>query len=58
MGFVAYPLWGFPDIIDFSRYIPFKPILFSLTMVLDYLLESIPFLNRMSWAIGIRAVKI
>ena len=58
MGFIAYPLWGFPDIIDFFRYIPFKPILFPLTMALDYLLESIPWLNRMSWAVGIKAVKV
>ena len=58
MGFLAYPLWGFPDIIDFSRYIPFKPILFPLTMAIDYLLESIPFLNRMSWSVGIKATKL
>lgn len=58
MGFIAYPLWGFPDICDFSRFIPFKPILFPLTMALDYLLESIPWLNRMSWSVGIKAVKV
>lgn len=58
MGFLAYPLWGFRDIIDFQKYVPFKPILFPLTMALDYLLESIPWLNRMSWAVGIRATKV
>lgn len=58
MGFFAYPLFGFPDIANISKYIPFKPILFPLSLAVDYLLESTPFVNKLSWAVGIRATKI
>lgn len=53
-GFVAYPLYGFPDIIDFGKFIPF---LFEPAMLLDEALSRVPFLNRLSFAVRIHGSK-
>ena len=57
MGFFAYLAWGFPDIIDFARWTPFKPLVYQVTLFLDYLIESTPILRGICFAIGIKAVK-
>ena len=53
-GFIGYPLYGFPDICDFSRFFPclFKPVL-----VLDSLISEVPFISRMGFAVMIKAIK-
>ena len=53
-GYVGYPLYGFPDILDFSRFIPF---LFKPAMVLDSFLSKIPLINRMGFAVMCRGWK-
>lgn len=53
-GFVGYPLYGFPDILDFSRYLHF---LFEPCMVLDKLLSKIPVINQLAFAVMVRATK-
>lgn len=53
-GFIGYPLYGFPDILDFSGYLPsfFKPVMF-----LDECLSSIPFVRRLGFAVMIKGRK-
>lgn len=53
-GFVGYPIFGFPDIYDFSRFFHlfFEPIMF-----LDEMCSRIPILNRMGFAVMIKAKK-
>lgn len=52
-GFLAYPAFGFPDIIDFSRFTApfFKPLI-----AIDEFLSHSP-LKKMAFAIRIKAVK-
>ena len=58
IGFLGYPLYGFPDIVDLARWIPFKSVLYPLTMGIDSLLERTPCLKRWSWSLGIKAHKM
>lgn len=53
-GFVAYPLLGFPDIIDFSWFLHFvwNPLLF-----IDKYVSHIPLINRLGFAVMIKGVK-
>ena len=57
MGFTAYPLFGFPDIIDLAPFIPFKPLVYRAAQALDTALSGVPGVNRMAWAVGIKAHK-
>lgn len=57
VGFLAYPLFGFPDIINFQPLIPFKSITYPLCMKLDTLLGDTPWLKRLSWALCLHAHK-
>ena len=57
MGYLQYPLYGFPDIIDFTPYIPFNNFTYNLTGSIDRFLEKLPVIKTMSWAIGIQAFK-
>jgi ubiquinone/menaquinone biosynthesis C-methylase UbiE len=53
-GYIGYPLYGFPDILDFSR---FLPSFFDSAMVLDEVLSKIPVLNKLGFAVMIKARK-
>lgn len=55
-GFVAYALFGFPDIINFSRFIPFAGVVFKLAMRLDEWLSK-TFIRKLGFAIRIKASK-
>lgn len=57
-GFLAYPLFGFPDIIDFTRFMYAPSAVYWTTMFLDSVFSKIPFLRNWSWAVGIKAVKV
>jgi ubiquinone/menaquinone biosynthesis C-methylase UbiE len=52
-GFVAYPLLGFPDIIDFSKW---SCYLYAPLMRLDEILSNSP-LKKLGFAVMIKAVK-
>ena len=56
-GFIGYPLFGFPDILDLQRWIPGKRWVFPATMAVDRWLGRVPLVQQMSWALGIRAHK-
>ena len=53
-GFVGYPLYGFPDICDFSGHIPsfYKPCMF-----LDECFSRMPLINKLAFAIMIKGEK-
>lgn len=53
-GFLAYPLLGFPDIIDFSFLVrPASDILLSM----DHFLSDVPLIKKLSFAVMIKARK-
>lgn len=56
-GFLSYPLFGFPDILPVSRYLPFKRFTYSVTMSLDAFLSRVPMLRTLGWAIMVTASK-
>lgn len=53
-GFLAYPL-AFPDLIDFSRFVPGIEALTRLFTRLDDCLSHIPILRTQAWGILVRA---
>lgn len=55
-GFLAYPIFGFPDITNFSRWIPFPNIIFRLAIAIDEWLSRSWF-KRMGFAVRVKAVK-
>jgi len=48
MGFVAYTLFGFPDVINFQRFIPFKSFFYPIFLGLDKILSKTPIINRLA----------
>lgn len=56
-GYVAYPIFGFPDILPISRYLPFKHAAYSLSMRLDGALSKAPALRVLGWAVMVTASK-
>lgn len=57
-GYIAYPLLGFPDIINLFKFVPFKSIAERMLMFIDNALSRIPFIRTQSWAILVKAVKL
>jgi ubiquinone/menaquinone biosynthesis C-methylase UbiE len=56
MGYVAYPLLGFPDLIDFGRFLPMK-LLARPLIGIDQLAARVPGLRRLGWGIVVKAVR-
>jgi ubiquinone/menaquinone biosynthesis C-methylase UbiE len=54
MGYVAYPLLGFPDLYDFSKFLPMKALARPL-LGLDRLLATVPVVRRLGWGIVVKA---
>lgn len=54
-GYLAYPLFGFPDLVDFSKWIPFKSVTYPMIMAFDLALSKIPLVRTLAWAILIKA---
>jgi SAM-dependent methyltransferase len=55
-GFVAYPLLGFPDVVDFGRVLPLgamAPVLIGI----DDLLGRLPVVRRLAWGVMVAADK-
>ena len=57
-GFLQYPIYGFPDILDIAKYVPLNRFVYPLTGMVDSWLSQVPMLRRLSWALLIRAHKI
>ena len=56
-GYIAYPVLGFPDVVDPFKYVPFKKSTASFLISLDKFMSRVPILSRQSWGIIIKAVK-
>lgn len=56
-GYIAYPMIGFPDMIDLFKYVPFKNCLANFLIKLDELLSRLPVIQTQSWGIIIKASK-
>lgn len=52
-GFVAYPILGFPDILDFS----FLGFAYQPLMLIDKIFSRIPIVNKLGFAVMIKARK-
>jgi ubiquinone/menaquinone biosynthesis C-methylase UbiE len=57
-GYVAYPLLGFPDVLDVFRYFPVQEKLCRFLMKTDCFLSRLPFVKVHSWAILVKARKV
>jgi len=57
VGYIAYPMLGFPDVVDPFRYFPFKKQVASFLIDIDRLLSTIPLINTQSWGIIVKASK-
>jgi ubiquinone/menaquinone biosynthesis C-methylase UbiE/uncharacterized protein YbaR (Trm112 family) len=55
-GYIAYFILGFPDILDFGRFLPMRYVAPAL-MALDGFLARIPGLRRLGWGIVIVATR-
>jgi len=56
-GYIAYPIMGFPDIVDPLKYVPFKKSVSNLLISLDRVISRVPVINKQSWGIIIKASK-
>lgn len=56
MGYVAYPLLGFPDLIDFGRFLPMRLVAPPLLAV-DRMAARVPGLRRLGWGIVVKAIR-
>lgn len=50
MGYVAYPLLGFPDLLDFSRFLPLAALT-SWLLKLDDTIARLPVLRTLGWGV-------
>jgi ubiquinone/menaquinone biosynthesis C-methylase UbiE len=57
IGFFAYTLFGFPDVANFQRYIPFKALIYPACLALDRLFAHLPLLRRLAANIVVVAEK-
>jgi SAM-dependent methyltransferase len=49
LGYLAFPLLGFPDAISVMRYVPCRMTLAKILLRLDRMLARTPYLNTWSW---------
>lgn len=57
-GYIAYPILGFPDIVDPMKIIPCKQTVASALIHADQIISTIPILKNQAWMIFILAKKI
>lgn len=56
-GFLAYPLIGFPDLLDIFKYFPYKRIFSGILIAFDKCISRVPLLRTQSWGLIIKSVK-
>jgi len=56
-GYIAYPVLGFPDIVDPLKKMPFQDAIADILVTADNIIAEIPIINRQSWGIMIKARK-
>jgi ubiquinone/menaquinone biosynthesis C-methylase UbiE/uncharacterized protein YbaR (Trm112 family) len=57
-GYLAYPLLGFPDLLDLFKYLPAKGLLEPVLNKIDGFLSRFPIVRTQSWGIIVKAVKL
>lgn len=57
-GYIAYPLLGFPDVVNIFRFVPFKSIAVPVLMGLDGILSRIPLVRTQSWGIILKGTAL
>lgn len=57
-GYIAYPLLGFPDVVNLFRFVPFKSIAVPILMGLDAILSRIPLVRTQSWGIILKGTAL
>lgn len=57
-GYIAYPLLGFPDLIDFFKYVPMGTFFVRLLIIIDEAISRIPLIREQGWGILIKGKKI
>lgn len=57
-GYIAYPLLGFPDVVDVFKLLPLKKRLCGMLIGIDEFLSRIPLIKTLGWAILIKARKV
>ena len=56
-GYIAYPLLGFPDIIDVFKFVPFKDFTLKVLIKIDEFISMLPAIRTQSWGVIIKASK-
>jgi len=56
-GYLAYPILGFPDLMDLFRFFPAKSLSYDLLMRFDEALSSIPIVKRQAWGLLVKGRK-
>ena len=56
-GYLAYPLLGFPDLLDLFKYVPVKRHIEPILNKIDGYLSRLPLVRTQSWGIIVKAVK-
>ena len=56
MGFVAYPLLGFPDVLNFGKVLPLG-MMAPMLIGLDNVLARVPGVARLGWGVMLRGTK-
>jgi hypothetical protein len=54
MGYIAYPMVGFPDLIDFGRWLPLN-LLSPALLAMDRALSKVPGLRCLGWGLIVKA---
>ena len=55
IGYIAFPLCGFPDILPILSYIPFRNRLTKMMINLDNFISLVPFIKKANWEILLKA---
>ncbi len=54
-GYIAYPLLGFPDIVNLFKIFPFKKFMAGALMSIDNVISHLPLIRTQSWGILVKA---
>ncbi len=55
LGYLGYPMLGFPDVVDVFKYFPFKGVFSSALIAFDNVISKVPLLRKLSWHMIIKA---
>jgi ubiquinone/menaquinone biosynthesis C-methylase UbiE len=56
-GYLAYPILGFPDLVDLFKYVPLKRFSYGALMGIDGILSRIPLVRSQAWGLLVQARK-